>query len=75
MRARALQIALGAPALLSDEYLDPTNTDPINIGEMELQEKILPIIIRRMLPSGDYEDYPLDIFPGDASVIARDVAL
>jgi len=32
-------------------------TDPLKIAEKELQEKKIPIIIRRYLPSGAFEDW------------------
>ncbi|MHA1680324.1 MAG: nickel-dependent lactate racemase [Promethearchaeota archaeon] len=71
--ARALQIALGAPPMLSDEYLPADMTEPIDIAEIELKEKVLPIIIRRILPSREFEDYPIDIFSGDAMTISKDI--
>ncbi|MHA1792917.1 MAG: nickel-dependent lactate racemase [Promethearchaeota archaeon] len=71
--ARALQLALGAPTLISDEYISPNMTEPIDIAEIELREKVLPIIIRRKLPSGEFIDYPIDIFSGDAMTIAKDI--
>ena len=46
--ARALQISLGAPILVKTE-----NTDPIKVAEFEFKEKMLPITIKRKLPSGD----------------------
>ncbi|MFX0101097.1 MAG: nickel-dependent lactate racemase [Candidatus Hodarchaeota archaeon] len=73
--ARALQLALGAPPLISDEFIEPDMTEPIEIAELELKEKVIPIIIRRILPSKKYNDYPIDIFPGDATAITRDVLL
>ncbi len=71
--ARALQLSLGAPPLISDELITPEISEPINIAEVELEEKVLPIIIRRVLPSKEYKDYPIDVFTGDASAITRDV--
>lgn len=73
--ARALQLALGAPPLLSDEVIDPNMSEPIEIAEIELKEKVLPIIIRRVLPSEEFQDYPLDAFYGDAMTIAKDILL
>lgn len=32
-------------------------TDPLRIAEMELRERKIPIIIRRYLPNGEYEDW------------------
>nr|MDO8111456.1 nickel-dependent lactate racemase [Candidatus Sigynarchaeota archaeon] len=73
--ARALQLALGAPPLVLPELLTPDMTEPIDIADLELREKVLPIIIRRTLPSKEHEDYPVDIFPGDATAITRDIFL
>ena len=33
--------------------------DPIRIAELELQKRVLPITIRRKLPSGAFEDVAL----------------
>lgn len=54
--ARALQISMSAPILL-DEI--PDIKDPIQIAEMELENRLLPITIRRKLPDGKFEDIPL----------------
>jgi DNA-directed RNA polymerase I, II, and III subunit RPABC2 len=54
--ARALQISMGAPILIR---IDPTIHDPIRIAEIELQKRLLPITIRRKLPSMVYEDVAL----------------
>ncbi|NVM02527.1 MAG: DNA-directed RNA polymerase subunit K [Candidatus Helarchaeota archaeon] len=54
--ARALQISMSAPILL-DEI--PDIKDPIQIAEMELEQRLLPITVRRKLPDGKYEDIPL----------------
>ncbi len=54
--ARSLQISLGAPMLapLPDEVVDP-----IDIAVVELNEKVLPMTIRRTLPEGSFQDIPL----------------
>ncbi len=54
--ARALQISLGAPILapLPDDVVDP-----IDIAVVELNEKVLPMTIRRTLPEGSFQDIPL----------------
>jgi DNA-directed RNA polymerase I, II, and III subunit RPABC2 len=51
--ARALQISMGAPIMvkLTNEI------DPLEIAMKELAEKCLPMIIRRYLPNGTYEDW------------------
>ena len=53
---RALQISHNAPILvnLTDEI------DPLQIAERELQAKKIPMIIRRYLPDGTYEDWRID---------------
>lgn len=56
--ARALQLIMGASPLISiKEYAGIT--DPLDIAEKELQLGILPITIRRKLPTGEYQDIPL----------------
>lgn len=47
--ARSLQIALGAPILVKTE----AESDPIKIAKMEFKEKMIPITIKRTLPSGE----------------------
>ncbi|MFX1473865.1 MAG: DNA-directed RNA polymerase subunit K [Promethearchaeota archaeon] len=54
--ARALQVSMGAPILIR---IDPTILDPIRIAELELQKRVLPITVRRKLPSGVYIDVAL----------------
>jgi DNA-directed RNA polymerase I, II, and III subunit RPABC2 len=51
--ARALQIAMNAPVMveLAGE------TDPLAIALKELKAFKIPIIIRRYLPDGSYEDW------------------
>lgn len=46
--ARTLQIALGAPILVKTNF-----TEPILIAKQEFKEKMLPITIKRKLPSGE----------------------
>lgn len=50
--ARALQISANAPILvkLSKEELESLNYDPIKIAELEFEQKILPITVKRPLP-------------------------
>ena len=50
--ARALQIAMDAPLLLkiSEEKLKEIRYDALRIAEMELNEGVLPIAIRRPIP-------------------------
>ncbi|MFI5448577.1 MAG: DNA-directed RNA polymerase subunit K [Candidatus Bathyarchaeia archaeon] len=54
--ARALQISMGAPVLLD---ISESTMSPIQIGELELQEGVLPISIRRSLPDGTSMNIPL----------------
>lgn len=51
--ARALQIAMGAPMLLklSERDLEKVNYSPIALAKRELEEGILPLTIKRPLPS------------------------
>jgi DNA-directed RNA polymerase I, II, and III subunit RPABC2 len=56
--ARSLQLALGAPPFIK---VSSNVHSPIDIAVAELEQKILPINIRRTLPDGQYEDIPLDV--------------
>ena len=56
--ARALQISKNSPILISTQELGG-ETDPIVIAEMELRAGKIPFIIRRYLPNGSYEDWPV----------------
>ncbi|MEM1545664.1 MAG: DNA-directed RNA polymerase subunit K [Candidatus Methanomethylicia archaeon] len=53
--ARALQLSLGAPPLLSGIRYN----NPIQIAKEELEAGILPITIRRRLSDGTHQDIPL----------------
>jgi DNA-directed RNA polymerase subunit K len=50
--ARALQIAMNAPLLLDipKEKLEELNYDPLKIAQMEFDEGVLPITVRRPMP-------------------------
>lgn len=50
---RALQIAMCAPIMVELEG----ETDPLKIAMKELKARKIPIIIRRYLPDGSYEDW------------------
>jgi len=54
--ARALQLSMGAPILVNLEG----ETDSLEIALKELKERVIPIVIRRYLPCGKYEDWELD---------------
>ena len=51
--ARANQISMNAPVLVDLEG----ETDPLQIAIKELREKKLPLVVRRYLPDGSYEDW------------------
>ncbi|CAG2106465.1 unnamed protein product [Medioppia subpectinata] len=53
---RALQIAMCAPVMVELEG----ETDPLQIAMKELKARKIPIIIRRYLPDGSYEDWGID---------------
>ena len=50
--ARSLQIAMDAPILLkiSEEKLKEIKYDSLKIAEMEFEEEVLPITVKRPLP-------------------------
>lgn len=50
--ARALQIAMDAPLLMKieKESLEDIKYDPLKIAEMEFNEGVLPITVKRPLP-------------------------
>ncbi|KAF2275900.1 RNA polymerase Rpb6 [Westerdykella ornata] len=50
---RALQISGNAPVLIDVEGM----TDPLQIAIKELREKKIPLVVRRFLPDGWYEDW------------------
>ena len=35
-------------------------TDPLKIAAMELKDRKIPIIVRRYLPDGSFEDWPIN---------------
>ena len=39
---------------------EPGDTDPLQIAMKELRQNKIPIIIRRYLPHGDYEDWSVE---------------
>ncbi|KAI0007825.1 RNA polymerase Rpb6 [Xylariaceae sp. FL0662B] len=50
---RALQISMNAPVLVDLEG----ESDPLQIAIKELREKKIPLIVRRYMPDGYYEDW------------------
>ncbi|WXG40998.1 MAG: DNA-directed RNA polymerase subunit K [Candidatus Freyarchaeum deiterrae] len=53
---RALQITMGAPILID---LTDKVSDPIVIATAELWSGSLPLVIRRTLPNGQFQDIPI----------------
>ncbi|KAK7679388.1 subunit common to RNA polymerases I, II, and III [Cerrena zonata] len=53
---RALQISLNAPVLVDIEG----ETDPLQISMKELAQRKIPLVVRRYLPDGSYEDWGCD---------------
>ena len=56
MGARALQLSLGAPPFIDIPVSAATSLD---ISMKELEKRVIPITIRRVLPNGDYQNIPL----------------
>ncbi len=59
MGARALQLSLGAPPFIE---IPKTARTSLDIAMEELDRRVIPIIIRRVLPNGDYQNIPIDQF-------------
>lgn len=53
---RALQISMNAPVLVDLEG----ETDPLQIAMKELAQRKIPLVIRRYLPDGSFEDWGCD---------------
>ncbi|KAK3845099.1 MAG: DNA-directed RNA polymerase I, II, and III subunit Rpb6 [Linnemannia gamsii] len=51
--ARALQLSMNAPVLVDLEG----ETDALNIAMKELNNKMIPLVVRRYLPDNTYEDW------------------
>ena len=51
--ARALQIAMGAPLLVkvNKEEMEKLNFSPVEIAKLEFRKDLLPITIKRPMPS------------------------
>ncbi|MGD2201380.1 MAG: DNA-directed RNA polymerase subunit K [Candidatus Bathyarchaeota archaeon] len=56
--ARALQLSLGAPILVE---LPPSVSDPIDIALRELEEDMLPMTLRRVLPDRSHQDIAISV--------------
>lgn len=59
MGARALQLSLGAPPFIEIPSSAKTSLD---IALAELEQRIIPIVIKRRLPNGDYQNIPISFF-------------
>ena len=56
MGARALQLSLGAPPFID---IPETVATSLDIAMEELDQRLIPISIRRVLPNGDFQNIPL----------------
>ena len=57
--ARALQLSLGAPPFISIPKEVATSLD---LAYTELEKRVIPITIRRVLPNGDFQNISIDLF-------------
>ena len=57
--ARALQLSLGAPPFIAIPKEIATSLD---LAYAELEKRVIPITIKRMLPNGDFQNIPIDLF-------------
>ena len=59
MGSRALQLSLGAPPFID---FSKNTTTSLEIAMEELQQRVIPIVIRRTLPNGDYQNISIEQF-------------
>ena len=59
MGARALQLSLGAPVFIE---IPKNAATSLEIAMEELKQKVIPIVIKRTLPNGDYQNISIDQF-------------
>ena len=59
MGARALQLSQGAPPFIP---IPKTARISLDIAMEELEQRVIPITIRRVMPNGDYQNIPIDYF-------------
>ncbi len=59
MGARALQLSMGAPPFIE---IPKSAKMSLDIALVELEQRIIPIVIRRKLPNGDYQNIPISFF-------------
>lgn len=52
---RALQLSMNAPVLVAIEG----QTDPLTIAQKQLRQRVIPLMIRRILPDNTYEDWAI----------------
>jgi len=57
--SRALQLSLGSPPFI--DFSKNISTS-LEIAMEELHQKVIPIVIRRTLPNGDYQNIAIDQF-------------
>ena len=57
--ARALQLSLGAPPFITVPKEVATSLD---LAYAELEKRVIPITIRRVLPNGDFQNISIDLF-------------
>ena len=50
---RALQISMNAPVMTDASGI----SDPLEIAMKELRENKIPLLVRRYMPDGSYEDW------------------
>ena len=63
MGARALQLSLGAPTFID---IPETAATSLDIAMEELDQRLIPISIRRVLPNGDFQNIPLFDFSNES---------
>ena len=59
MGARALQLSLGAPPFIP---IPKSARISLDIAMEELEQRVIPITIRRVLPNADFQNIPIDYF-------------
>lgn len=59
MGARALQLSFGAPSFIK---IPENASTSLEIAMEELNQRLLPIVIKRSLPNGDYQNISIDKF-------------
>ena len=63
MGARALQLSWGAPTFIE---IPKDATTSLDIAMKELEQRVIPISVRRTLPNGDYQNIPLFEFTNES---------